>query len=436
MFSGKAVEILEITKLAEESGDKTVAVDSFETDNLVLVDEGHGGMGGDAWKMYRDKLSETGFAFEYSATFGQAIAALNGPKREEFTQEYAKSILFDYSYKYFYEDGYGKDYRIMNLREDDNDFRELYLTANLISFYQQQLIYKEKSILLYDFLLHKPLWVFVGGKVNAVRTEKGKKISDVLEIIYFLTDFLKHPEQSKQRITDIIENKAGLVDSKGYSIFETSFSYLISQNLDGTAIYKGINELVFNNTQLGANLYLDNLKGADGELGLRVGQSDYFGVINVGDEKTLYDLAIENGVLGGEKDFSESLFKNINEENSKINLLIGSKKFTEGWSSWRVSSMGLMNVGKSEGSQIIQLFGRGVRLKGFQFSLKRSRGLDVYQNQMIFVSLDLYCVIWKHFRYLVCANYMEQFKKFLEEEGLPTNDSNWITIKIPTQKKK
>jgi len=50
-------------------------------------------------------------------------------------------------------------------------------------------------------------------------------------------------------------------------------------------------------------------------------------------------------------------------------LLIGSKKFSEGWSSWRVSSMGLMNVGKSEGSQIIQLFGRGVRLKGYQFSL-------------------------------------------------------------------
>src|SRR5690606_1876722 len=36
MFSGKQVEILEITKLAENSGDKTVAVESFETDNLVL----------------------------------------------------------------------------------------------------------------------------------------------------------------------------------------------------------------------------------------------------------------------------------------------------------------------------------------------------------------------------------------------------------------
>ena len=52
--------------------------------------------------------------------------------------------------------------------------------------------------------------------------------------------------------------------------------------------------------------------------------------------------------------------------------MIGSKKFTEGWSSWRVSTMGLLNMGKSEGSQIIQLFGRGVRLKGQGYSLKRS----------------------------------------------------------------
>ena len=34
--------------------------------------------------------------------------------------------------------------------------------------------------------------------------------------------------------------------------------------------------------------------------------------------------------------------------------------------------MGLLNVGQSEGSSIIQLFGRGVRLKGYNNSLKRS----------------------------------------------------------------
>lgn len=436
MFSGKQVEVLEITKLAENSGDKTVAVESFETDNLVLIDEGHGGMSGDSWKKFRDQLSLTGFAFEYSATFGQAINAASGAKKTEFTQEYAKSILFDYSYKYFYEDGYGKDYRILNLKEDNTDYQQLYLTANLVSFFQQQLLYKEKKMELKDFLLHKPLWIFVGGKVNAVRKEGGKEVSDVLEIIYFLTDFLKNPAVSIQNIDAVINNKAGLVDSKGYSIFEHSFTYINEQKLDANAIFSLINELVFNNSTIGANLYLDNLKGADGELGLRVGDNEYFGVINVGDEKKLHDLAIANNVYGTERDFSDSLFKKINEESSTINLLIGSKKFSEGWSSWRVSSMGLMNVGKSEGAQIIQLFGRGVRLKGYNFSLKRSTGLDEYQKPNNIKILKKYLRQLETLQIFgVKADYMEKFKEFLEEEGLPTNDSAWITIKVPTIQK-
>lgn len=98
--------------------------------------------------------------------------------------------------------------------------------------------------------------------------------------------------------------------------------------------------------------------------------------------------------------------------------------------------MGLMNVGKSEGSQIIQLFGRGVRLKGYNFSLKRSTGLDDYQKPINIRQLKKNL---KHLETLqifgVKADYMEQFKQFLEEEGLPVNDSSWITIKVSTVQK-
>ena len=439
MFSGREVEIIEVSKLSEESRDKTVAVDSFETHNLVLIDEGHGGMSGDQWKRFRDKLSTTGFAFEYSATFGQAISPAVKGKKEELTQEYAKSILFDYSYKYFYEDGYGKDYRILNLKEDNFDFKNKYLTANLLSYYQQLLIFKNKPEIATQFRLFKPLWVFVGSSVNAVRTENKKETSDVLDIVHFLTHFLKNQEEYIRTIGLILTNKAGLLDGKGYSIFEGSFVYLDELELTPEQIFEGINKEVFHNNNIGANLYLDNLKGASGELGLRVGDTDkYFGVINVGDEKKLHDLALNNGILGADKDFSESLFAQINQAQPKqeINLLIGSKKFSEGWSSWRVSSMGLMNIGKSEGSQIIQLFGRGVRLQGYQFSLKRSLGLDDYQRP------DNLKAIRKYLRPLetlqifgVKANYMEKFKELLEEEGLPTNAGDWVNITIPTQNK-
>lgn len=431
MFSGDLVEIIEISKLSEESGDKTVAVDSFETNNLVLIDEGHRGAGGDEWKQRRDALSENGFAFEYSATFGQAISAASGSKKDDLLHEYSKAILFDYSYKFFYNDGYGKDYKILNIKDDSNDeYSRKYLTACLLGYYQQQLIFSENSSQMETYRLEKPLWIFVGGSVT--KSLNKKEASDVVTIVKFISDFIKDISISKDHISQILSGKAGLNDEGGKSIFANSFDYLKDKNFDVNTLYSDILLRVFNTSLAGANIHIDNLKGIDGELGLRIGDTqDYFGVINVGDDSTLHKLCIEAGILGMDMDFSQSLFHKINEKNSPINLLIGSKKFTEGWSSWRVSTMGLMNIGKGEGSQIIQLFGRGVRLKGYEMSLKRSSQLDDFQRPAertpkYIPTLETLNIFG------IKADYMQQFKEYLEDEGLPTNEGNFKSIVIPT----
>jgi len=54
---------------------------------------------------------QNGFTFEYSATFNQAMAG-SGEGIKELRDEYGKQILFDYSYKFFHADGYGKGYKI------------------------------------------------------------------------------------------------------------------------------------------------------------------------------------------------------------------------------------------------------------------------------------------------------------------------------------
>lgn len=121
------IQIIENTKLSNKDGEKTIAVSRFGHSNVVFVDEGHRGASGDTWYRYRNQLCEEGFSFEYSATFGQAVAASNDKNLEN---EYAKCIIFDYSYKYFYADGYGKDYNIINLQDDTNlDVSKIYLTA-------------------------------------------------------------------------------------------------------------------------------------------------------------------------------------------------------------------------------------------------------------------------------------------------------------------
>jgi hypothetical protein len=99
---------------------------------------------------------------------------------------YAKSILFDYSYKFFYEDGYGKESLILNLKDEDytqEDTARQYFTACLLSFYQQQYLWGANRDKLTDFNIEKPLWVFVG---NTVAGED----SDILNVLRFLAGFL------------------------------------------------------------------------------------------------------------------------------------------------------------------------------------------------------------------------------------------------------
>ena len=415
LFESNAIEIIEITKLADEEGDKAVAVDSFEDNNLVFIDEGHRGSSGEIWKKNRDKLSANGFAFEYSATFAQAINSATGAnKKKELENEYAKAIIFDYSYKYFYGDGYGKDYSILNLNEDSETIKQTYLTASLLSFYQQMKIYESSKAILKPYLIEKPLMVFVGSSVNAVRTESKRQVSDVVDVLLFIDEFIKNKTESIVNIEKILSFDSGMNKKDGSDIFANKFSFLEHSKLNAIQIFDDMLNIIFNTSS--GTLHIENLKGVDGEIALRIGENKYFGVINVGDSDSLTKLCETNGISIASRDFSSSLFKTINDTTSNLNILIGSKKFSEGWSSWRVSTMGLMNVGKKEGSSIIQLFGRGVRLKGYDFCLKRSREIAGYELEKKYQAIETLNIFG------LKADYMKTFKDYLKNEGVPTDE--------------
>ena len=184
-----AIRVIEVTKLVEEKrgGGASVPVDYFEGENLIFVDEAHKGSGGEKWRTVRDRLGETGFTFEYSATFGQALGAA---RNEALTDEYGKAIAFDYSYRYFHGDGFGKDFGILNLKEwAADETTDLLLFGNLLSFYQQQRVFAERREEVRPYGIDKPLWVFVGGRVNAVYSRDGIRRSDVLTVVRFLQRF-------------------------------------------------------------------------------------------------------------------------------------------------------------------------------------------------------------------------------------------------------
>ena len=236
-----------------------------------------------------------GFTFEYSATFEQAVS---GTAHED---DYAKTILFDYSYRWFYEDGFGKDYQILNLPSSHQTVENSYLIACLLKFYQQLRIYEERKDSFTAFNLEKPLWVFVGSTVSKAKGTGDEKAvaADVARIVQFLASFLADSKDSARWIEKIVlgnGQQTGLLDADGNDIFGGSFNYLAEassgQSFDD--LYRDILGRVFH-CPAGGLLSLSRVKGDAGEVVLKVGNSDEpFGLINVGDAKGLCDHIEEN----------------------------------------------------------------------------------------------------------------------------------------------
>jgi hypothetical protein len=219
-----SVKITDINKFTKDKRSNTgvsVDVESLGNKNLILVDEGHKGVtSGDTWVKYRNQLSEDGFTFEYSATFSQAVAASKGGESGELLHVYGKSIIFDYSYKYFHGDGYGKDYLIMNLKDSSytEDMKLTLMMGNLLTFYEQKLIYGTMKDTVQTYNIDDPLWVFVGGKVSGKQQE-----SDILEIVKFLDKVLRNENGwTTKSIGNILAGRSGLQDKEGRDIFALS----------------------------------------------------------------------------------------------------------------------------------------------------------------------------------------------------------------------
>ena len=426
------VRVIEISKLAEETSGEGVSVplESLGSANLVFVDEGHKGTGSEArtWKNRQRALGKDGFILEYSATFAQAIGAAGKKAGQELLVDYGKSILMDYSYRHFYHDGYGKDFRVLNLSwARENQAHEL-LVGGLLAFYQQYHLFAKKQAEYRPYNLEKPLWVFLGSSVKAIFTRDGRSRSDVAQVVEFLRKFLEDPAWAVATMRSFLRGESGFNDAQTNSdLFTPLLADLAGR--DAEPLYREICRRLFHGS---GGLEVWEIKNADGELALRVStssgrESPYFAVINIGDVSAFKKHLEENLKLDvREEKFSGSLFGEIDRPGSPVNMLVGAKKFIEGWSSWRVSAMGLLNIGRGEGPQVIQLFGRGVRLKGKKWTLKRSamlaqegphpEGLRKLETLFIFG--------WN-------AEYLQAFRDMISAEEIQEELELWVRLVNP-----
>ncbi|MHB8739201.1 MAG: DEAD/DEAH box helicase family protein [Candidatus Dormibacteria bacterium] len=406
--SGEVI-VTEITKFTQRKAGKsgvTVDVSAFSDGNVLFVDEGHRGATGEAWHALRHQLARRGFTFEYSATFGQLISGKTTGAREDARSEYERAIGVEYSYRRFYLDGYGKDYRISNVASPSpSHFDEDMVALNMLIVACQLDAYANfERRRVYG--LERPLWVFVGHTVTGKTKDDLLSLTDVEQVALYIARFLDDREGAVRILQRVISR----LKEPPLAGFAPAVQWNASE------AYEAILRLMFGVYE-GARLEAISIARGEGEIGLRAGPTGpYFGVINIGDSAGLIAMLASAGISTGTDRLSASLFDGIASGSSSITTLIGSRKFMEGWDSFRVSSSGLLNIGRGEGTQVLQMFGRGVRLRGLNGTMQRATALDAPPSDTAPLA-----VLQTLFVCGIRADYMKRFREEMLHEGIESD---------------
>lgn len=418
------VVVLDINKLGEKvTGDgQTIPTDRFKDGrNLVFVDEGHKGQKSEAslWKRLQRDLAgignpqdkHRGLLVEFSATFGQVA------ENEKALATYAKSVVFDYAYDRFHADRYGKDF--VHFRTDAQagalaTATEATLTAALLAYWWQRRAWLDPAAVAereqQRLQVADPLWLLLGLHVIGGKSSNADKeqTADVVAVLAWLHAILSDEHKLPAAIDSVKSMGAALRD-----LLPAGLERLVQRQPAGT-LAKDVLETVFG-WQRGDTPTLRTLGAAPGELGLgllRGAEVRWFGVVNVGDVAGL-KKALEAGSLAvGPDAFTPSLFRRLDQDGTGVNLLIGSRRFAEGWDNYRASSMTLLRLGQKEGSLIVQMFGRVIRFAGVNGDGKRlavpSEELKPLQTAYI---------------YGLKSEYLERFVEDLKDAGIDEHES-------------
>lgn len=375
LLQGRAdVKVLtthQLNEVMKRTSDGLFGVTSpFGEANVVFADEGHKGADKDTgWRDDRNRLMGVrGFCFEYSATFSQSIKQKN-----PLIQEYAKAIIFDYPYRLFYQDGYGKKPvffpqdkagniagALLSGKENADLKWELtqedrwrLFVEQMGRFHEQVSTYHGHATTNDDYRLHKfyaPLMLMMGNRVD---DKNGA--SHIREVLTMLERFMAN---------------------------EKDESVTMLATVGRTPARKVFQELFQRVFHAEKPVGLDVRRINDQELGLKAaGSSRYFGVVYVGTADAVGWQHVELDRLTGS--LMEAFFER--GDHPDVNFIVAARKLVEGWNTFRISSLGLVELGKSRGSLVVQLFGRGVRLSGTpERRLKRTGRFPVSERFDVF----------------------------------------------------
>lgn len=350
--------------LSDSAGQKILDYRSFDNDGqwYVLLDEAHKGDREESKRQHiYSILSRNGFLFNFSATFTD--------DRDVAT------TVYNFNLAEFIRAGYGKHIAVL-----EQEIRAFHDEEDYTDAEKQKIVLKSLILLAYARRMqeelasegvpgyHRPLLVMIGHTVN---TDKADVKLFFREIGRIGRDEVIVPtwEAAREELwTELQQHPPYVFEDQGVRVDRGRFWALTLAD---------VRELVFN-------------AESPGEIEVRQRPSDRqevafqlktgarpFALIKIGD---ISDW-LKGELVGYEmvETFEdEGYFEHLDDEDSDINILMGSRAFYEGWDSNRPNVMTFVNIGMGTEARkfILQSVGRGVRIE--PKSGERQRILPLY----------------------------------------------------------
>lgn len=317
-------------------------------DWYIFLDEAHRGETGTSLLQdYVSILSRNGYLFNFSATFTDPI-------------DYA-TTCYNFNLEKFIKAGYGKNVYLsnsyFNFKNEKDDFSEKekqkQVLKSLIVF---TLVKQSKNERMY----HHPLLITL---VNSINTDDSdlliffKKIEEVANGKIDKELFI----QSREEIKKDFNYKSYVFGNEEYD-----FDIDIIDKITLNDILKNI----FNANTNGKIEILEGEKGKEIVLKLETSESP-FALIKIGDATKFQKDKLGNNYSVISAYNTRNYFKDINNDN-RINILLGSRSFYEGWDSNRPNVINFINIGGSNAKKyVLQAIGRGIRIEPYKEERKR-----------------------------------------------------------------
>jgi superfamily II DNA or RNA helicase len=355
--------------LSNEQKDRVIDFRNYENNGhwYVLLDEAHKGDREDSKRQHiYSILSRNGFLFNFSATFTD--------QRDILT------TVYNFNLSEFVRSGYGKHIAI--LKQENRAFRD---NEDYTWLEKQRVVLKTLLMLAYvckvratlpDNLeaYHRPLMIAL---VNSVNTKDADLKVFFRELVRIGKGELDPSvwEQAKSELWEELDNKPEW-------LFENQ-SFQADPALFNSITPKELLRFVYN-AQAPGEIEVLLRPSNHQEMAFKLKSAEQpFALIKIGDiSGWLRDKDELEGYQIIEGYENEGFFLRLNEEDSPINILMGSRTFYEGWDSNRPNVITYINIGVGAEAKkfILQSVGRGVRIEPLRGM--RRRLLSLYNANL------------------------------------------------------